>query len=194
MPSRPSKTSPEPSPSGFEVTRDLPPGRHPLLAAFPGLGGLGAAKRLVPDSADRRKLFDETCVEIVTDDVWMYVAPHSIPKNVPRRWKPHVSPGSDCIVIGEGHLRESPAIILYLDIYHELCHVLQRKAGQELFNRSEDYVHRPTEVAAYRFAVEEARRLGASDAFLRDYLKVEWVSDDDLLELFKAVGVDPASS
>ncbi|MCI4358388.1 MAG: hypothetical protein L3J95_03205 [Thermoplasmata archaeon] len=181
-------------PSGFTITRELPPGRHPLLAAFPDLGRLEAAGRLEPDSAARTRLFEETCVQVVEQDVWMYVAPHSLPKAMRRRWKPHVSPGSDCIVVGAEHLKESPALILYLDIFHELCHIRQRQAGLELFDRSESYVRRPTEIEAYRFAVEEARRLGVSDEVLRDYLRVEWVTEDELLDLFKSVGVSPAST
>jgi hypothetical protein len=183
-----------PEPPGFEVCRELPVGRHPILAAFPRLGDLDPARRLEPDGTARTKLFDETCVEIVEEDVWMYVAPFRVPKGAPRRWRPHTSPGSDCVVIGAEHLHESPALVLYLDIYHELCHVRQRHAGQELFDRAESYVHRPTEVEAYRFAVDEARRLGASDEFLRDYLRVEWVTDAELLELFQAVGVPPATA
>lgn len=179
-------------PGGFRIAREVPIGRHPLLAVFPGLVGLEAAKRLEPNPATRKRLFEETCLQIVEDDVWMYVAPHTLPKGLRRRWKPHVSPGSDCIVVGASHLKESPPLILFLDIFHELCHIRQRKAGQELFDRSESYVRRPTEIEAYRFAVEEARRLGVSDAVLRDYLRVEWVTEDELLELYRAVGVSPA--
>ncbi len=194
MPSRRPPATHDDAPPAFRVARELPVGRHPILAAFPGLGDLPPAARLEPDPAARQALFDETCVEIVPDDIWMYVAPHARPRGVPRRWEPKLSPGSDCIVIGESHLRESPALILYLDIYHELCHIRQRHAGMELFDRSEDYVRRPTEVEAYRFAVDEARRIGASDAFLREYLKVEWVSEEDLLALYEAVGVPPAAA
>ncbi|HEV2429143.1 MAG TPA: hypothetical protein VGV64_04770 [Thermoplasmata archaeon] len=175
-------------PDGFTIVRTLPPGRHPLLAAFPGLDRLPAAHRQEPDAGARRPPYEETCVEVVPEDVWMYVAPFEMPKGVPKEWRPRLSP-NDCIVIGESHLKESPALILYLDIFHELCHVRQRKAGQELFDRRESYVRRPTEVEAYRFAVDEARRLGVSDEEIREYLKVEWVTDRDLLELYEAVGV-----
>jgi len=163
-----------------------------LLEAFPGLDQLATAKRLESDDGARRSLLEETCIELVADDIWMYVAPHELPKEDTGPWKPRVSK-TDCIVVGESHLRESAALILFLDIFHELCHVRQRRAGRELFDRSQSYVRRPTEVEAYRFAVEEARRLGVADDVLRDYLKVEWVSDDELLELLRAVGVPPAA-
>jgi hypothetical protein len=180
-------------PSAFRIARELPVGRHPLLAAFPALDTLETANRLEPDPKIRTALFDETCVEIVAEDVWMYVAPWDIPQNRRGRWKPVLSPGSDCIVIGQEHLRDSPELVLFLDIFHDLCHIRQRHAGAELFDDKFSYVRRPTEVEAYRFVVVEGHRLGVDDAVLREYLKVEWISEAELLELLTAVGVAPAS-
>ena len=65
---RKSRTEAQP-PKGFRVSRDLPAGRHPLLAAFPGLDQLPAALRLQPDPVARAKLFDETCVQVVDQDL-----------------------------------------------------------------------------------------------------------------------------
>ncbi|MFZ0891847.1 MAG: hypothetical protein WAN77_05540 [Thermoplasmata archaeon] len=173
-------------PAAFRISRNLPPGRHPLLSAFPGLDRLPPARRLEPDPKKRKKLFEESCVELVEGDVWMYVAPFEIPTALRRRrrgWNPVVSPDSDCIVIGVAHLRESPAMMLFMDIYHELCHVRQRQSGANLFDGKVSYVQRWTEVEAYRFVVLEARRLGVSNEFLRDYLRVEWISDSEHREL-----------
>ncbi len=179
-------------PKGFRVLRTAPVGRHPLLAIFPGLDRLPPAERLVPDAAQRANLFEETCVELVDQDLWMYVAPWEKPPGMrSRRWQPVVAPGKDCIVVGLGHLRESPALVLFLDIYHELCHVLQRRGGANLWEPGVSYVERVTEIDAYRFVIAEARGLGASDAFLRDYLKVEWISDEEHEQLLTAVGVAP---
>ncbi|HYB78647.1 MAG TPA: hypothetical protein VEG66_02670 [Thermoplasmata archaeon] len=180
------------APKGFRVSRDLPPGRHPLLAAFPGLDQLATAERLQPDATARLKLFDGTCVQVVDEDLWMYVAPWDMPTGARRRWNPVVSPGSDCIVIGRGHLAESPTMMLFMDIFHELCHVIQRHGGAELWPPGVSYVGRWTEVEAYRFVVQEARRLGASDAYLRDYLRVEWISEDEHRQLLESLEVPPA--
>ncbi len=188
-PSRRRGPPPEAEPPGFRVARDLPVGRHPLLAAFPGLDRLPPASRLVREPGPRAKLFDETCVEIVDQDLWMYVAPWELPKIARREWSPVLSPGSDCIVIGASHLRESPALVLFLDIFHELCHVLQRHDGANLWEPGVSYVRRWTEVEAYRFVVTEAKSLGVDDAFLREYLKVEWISDDEHAELLHELGV-----
>jgi hypothetical protein len=171
------------APKGFRIIRDTPVGRHPLLVVFPGLDKLPLAVRLQPDAARRARLFDETCVEVVDQDMWMYVAPQKVPKFRRAQWKPVVTPGSDCIVVGQSHLAESPAIMLFMDIYHELRHVVQRQDGAELWPPGLTYVQRPTEIDAYRLVVDEARRLGISTDFLKEYLKVEWISDEEHREL-----------
>jgi hypothetical protein len=177
-------------PEGFRIQRDLPVGRHPILDAFPGLDKLAPAKRLVVQKAARERLFRETCIELVDQDLWMYVAPKEMPEFVPRRrWKPVISGDVDCVVVGEKHLRESPALTLFMDIYHELCHVLQRQGGAELWPPGFTYVERWTEVEAYRFVVEEARKIGVPDSFLREYLRVEWISEAEHLQLLEKLGV-----
>jgi hypothetical protein len=120
----------------------------------------------------------------------MYVAPREVPPDADERWKPMTS-DKECVVIGRQHLAKSPALVLYLDILHELYHLVQRKAGRELWDDQYSYVDRPTEVEAYRFVVAEALRLRASEAFLREYLRVEWISDRDHRRLLKNVGVTP---
>jgi hypothetical protein len=178
-----------PSPPGFTIARRLALGRHPILDVFPGLDRLAPGERIHPDPNVRHRLFHTTEVELVDADLWAYVAPREVPSFRRRGWTPVVSPDVNCIVVGAGHLRESDAMTLYLDIYHELCHVLQRDGGAELWPPGVEYVDRWTEVEAYRFVVEEARRLRVADAFLREYLKVEWVSAADHRRLLKALGV-----
>jgi hypothetical protein len=182
----------EVAPPKFRVDRAVPLGRHPLLAVFPGLDRLSTARRQEPDSQRRRKLFEDTCVEIVGTEDWMYVSPRKAPRGSERGWRPVVAGETDCIVIGEQHLRTSSELILFLDIFHELCHIRQRWDGRELWDRRYSYGRRPTEVEAYRFVVEEARRLGVGDETLRDYLRVEWIDDDDFGHLLDAVGVPRA--
>ncbi len=183
------------APDGFRVDRELALGRHPILSAFPGLDQLPPARRLASDRAARARLFAETQIELVDQDLWMYVAPKETPKTPPRRrWKPVVSPDADCIVIGENHLRESPLLTLFMDIYHELCHVLQRQGGAELWPPGVSYVERWTEVEAYRFVVDEARKFGVPDSFLRDYLRVEWITDAEHRTLLDALHISPDGS
>ncbi len=176
-------------PKEFEIRREIPLGRHPILGVFPTLDRLPTARRLEPDGDKRAELFRSTEIELVPDDMWMYVAPKKKFPGAPRGWKPVVSPASDCIVVGAAHLRKSSSTMLFMDIYHELCHIRQRRDGADLYDRSVGYTQRWTEVEAYRFVVEEARRFDVSDEYLRDYLKVEWISEEEHRSLLHELGV-----
>ena len=180
-------------PSVLAIDRALKPGRYPLLTVFQGLNRVPAFRKYPCDAAARRKLARETSVHLLArPGEWMYVAPREVPADASEEWKP-ITSDDECVVVGHAHLKKSPSLVLYLDILHELFHVLQRWDGRELWDDRYEYVDRPTELEAYAFAVEEARRLHADDAFLREYLKVEWVSAKDHRRLLKRLGVaDPA--
>lgn len=93
------------------------------------------------------------------------------------------------IMINAKYLKEGNRIDFYLDLIHELVHVKQLMEGKELFDVHYSYTERQTEVEAYRVAVEEARRIGLSDERICQYLRTEWMSDEDLKRLAKAVNV-----
>jgi hypothetical protein len=98
--------------------------------------------------------------------------------------------GSDGhLVISKNYLNNGDKTDIYLDLIHELCHIKQYMNGKELFDPRYDYVDRPTEIEAYRYAVKEARRLGLSEQRICRYLRTEWMSDDDFLRLAKSVDV-----
>ena len=98
------------------------------------------------------------------------------------------------LIIGARYLNEGSIVDIYLDVIHELVHVKQFMEGKELFDSDYAYIERPTEVEAYRHAVKEARRLGMTDEGICEYLKTEWMSDDDLQRLAKTVGVKLAQT
>jgi hypothetical protein len=93
------------------------------------------------------------------------------------------------LIMGARYLNEGDIVDIYLDIIHELVHVRQFMEGKELFDSDYAYIERPTEVEAYRHAVKEAKRLGMDDDRICEYLKTEWMSDDDLQRLARTVGV-----
>jgi hypothetical protein len=93
------------------------------------------------------------------------------------------------LMISSRYLNEGDKIDIYLDLIHELTHVRQLLQGRELFDEHYSYIDRPTEVEAYRHAVEEARNMGLSDKRICVYLKTEWMSDCDLKRLSKALNV-----
>jgi hypothetical protein len=96
------------------------------------------------------------------------------------------------LLISAHHLRNADPLILYLDIVHELHHVKQFFDGRKLFDFEYEYVDNPIEIEAYKATVEEARRIGMSDAQIVDYLRIEWVTDEQLSRLLKALGVAKA--
>jgi hypothetical protein len=98
--------------------------------------------------------------------------------------------GSDGhLVISKGYLSSGDKTEIYLDLIHELCHVKQFMDGHELFDPRYEYVDRPTEIDAYRYCINEGKRLGLSEARLRCYLRTEWMSDEDFKRLAKSVNV-----
>jgi len=93
------------------------------------------------------------------------------------------------LMVSSRYLDRGNRVDVYLDVIHELVHVRQFMEGRELFDNQYRYSARPTEVEAYRYAVQEARRLGLSDERICEYLKTEWMSDRDLRELATVVDV-----
>lgn len=93
------------------------------------------------------------------------------------------------LMVSAYYLKNGEIVDIYLDIIHELVHVKQFMEGQKLFDDRYDYVVRPTEIEAYRHAVEEARRLDLDDARICQYLKTEWMSERELKKLAKALNV-----
>jgi len=94
------------------------------------------------------------------------------------------------LMISAKYLNTGDKIDIYLDLVHELVHVKQYMDGKELFDAHYSYTDRPTEIAAYRAAVKEARRLGLSDERICLYLKTEWMSEKDLHQLATSVNVN----
>ncbi len=94
------------------------------------------------------------------------------------------------IIISAFYLNNGDIVDIYLDIIHELVHVKQFMDGKELFDRHYNYVDRPTEIEAFSHAVKEARNLGLTDERILNYLRTEWMSDEDLQRLAKSLNVN----
>ena len=101
----------------------------------------------------------------------------------------YVDSATGHLVVSTRYLNSGDKVDIYLDLIHELVHVKQFMEGKELFDERYNYVERPTEIEAYRYTVQEARRIGLSDERICEYLKAEWMSDRDLKILAKAVNV-----
>jgi hypothetical protein len=94
------------------------------------------------------------------------------------------------LMVNGKYLNSGDKTDIYLDVVHELCHVKQWMDGRELFDERYDYVDRPTEIEAYRYTVQEAKRLGLKEERILLYLKTEWMSSQDLKRLVKNMGVE----
>jgi len=95
------------------------------------------------------------------------------------------------LIVSAYYLRNGDPLSKYLDVVHELVHVRQFREGKALFDESFEYHDRPTELEAYRHAIKEARRLGMSDEELFEYLKVDWLGEEEVRKLARNLGVNP---
>ena len=101
-----------------------------------------------------------------------------------------VSDDDGHLMVNKRYLSTGRKQDIYLDVIHELCHVKQHMDGRDLFDPQYDYVDRPTEIEAYRYAALEAKRIGLSAAEIRVYLKTEMMSTKALDKLIRNMGVD----
>jgi hypothetical protein len=95
------------------------------------------------------------------------------------------------LIVSAYYLRDGDPVNKYLDVVHELVHVRQFSEGKPLFDETYEYHERPTELEAYSHATKEARRLGMSDNEIFEYLKVDWMSEDEVRKLARNLNVKP---
>ena len=98
------------------------------------------------------------------------------------------------LMVNGRYLKSGVKTDIYLDVVHELCHVKQWMDGRELFDSNYEYVDRPTEVEAYRYTVQEAKRIGFSTEQILQYLKTEWMTPADLKRLVKNIDLEISES
>jgi N-acetylglutamate synthase-like GNAT family acetyltransferase len=107
----------------------------------------------------------------------------------PREGYLHVDNEKGWIYISQPYLKKADLRYLYLDLIHELVHVKQFHQGLELYDWEYSYFERPTEVEAYKITIDEARRIGMNDKEIADYLKVEWVDDDEFKSFLRKMKI-----
>ncbi len=94
------------------------------------------------------------------------------------------------IIINPEYLKAGHERHLYLDVIHELTHVKQFREGKELYDRRYAYFERPTEIEAYQAAVDEARRIGMDKEEIIEYLRVEWVTEEEFRRFVSMMRID----
>jgi hypothetical protein len=106
------------------------------------------------------------------------------------------------VIVSTRHLKGSDFRTLYLDIIHELFHVVQFRRERESFlagytrliQNPLSYFRNPMEIAAYRHTVEEAYRIGMTQEEVTEYLEVGWVPPNEHVRFLKRVGVERKAS
>lgn len=157
---------------GLRLQRGLRNGVHKLTDLVEGLEHARGLALLFPDEAQRLAFLRS---------VEVYVSPfHGY------MW---IDDTKGRVVVSGDYLRNGDEQGLFLDLVHELVHIVQHREGRDLWDETYNYVDRPTEVEAYRVAVAEARELGLGDEALCEYLHVPWVSDEEHARLCATVGV-----
>jgi hypothetical protein len=154
------------------VRRDVAAGQHAFKEVFLGFERIPAVR----ETFGRETTKTLAALKVEVQDTRGYM---------------HIDDEKGCIVVNLKYLREGPETYLHLDAVHELMHIRQFLDGKELFDRSYKYFERPTEVEAYVSTVKEARRIGMDDDQLAEYLRVEWVTDEEFRLFLNTLGVKP---
>jgi len=106
---------------------------------------------------------------------------------VNKPWQIWVDQRSGRITINKAYLSKTDGETLYLDFVHEMVHLWQIHEGKDVFDRSVNYVDKPTEIEAYRYSIEDAKRIGFNTMDIIDYLDVRWINNEEHKRLVKAV-------
>lgn len=159
---------------GVQVVRNPKVSTFPFTDYFRGFEKVGAV----------RSIFKERTKEVLRALKVEFMS---------RRGYMGVSDEDGHLMVSAPYLRNGSLVDIYLDVIHELVHVRQFQEGRKLFDEDFDYVERPTEVEAYGIAVGEARRLGLSDREIIEYLRTEWMNDEDLLILARRLHLSTSS-
>jgi hypothetical protein len=156
-----------------QVPSDVPIAMHPFSEYFIGFEKIPAVRDIFGQETE--KVLSELRVEFFSSK-FGYMG---------------VSDEDGHLIVSAYYLRNGDPLSKYLDVVHELVHVRQFREGKALFDESFEYHDRPTELEAYRHAIKEARRLGMSDEEIFEYLKVDWMDEEEVRKLARNLDVSP---
>jgi len=152
------------------IERRAKVGSHSFTSIFGGFEHVGAVRNIFGSTTE--DVLGVLSVEVVRRQGYMKINDHK---------------GS--IEVSALYLKQGKEVDVYLDVIHELVHIRQHREGRELWDRRYEYVDRPTEIEAYKVAVEEARRLGMSEDEVAQYLRVEWIPEEMFKRFLRNLGV-----
>jgi len=152
----------------YQISRNLGLGRYKITEVVGGLENSVALNIIY--GSNLKGILNTTCVDVVS-----------------KPWQIWIDRETNRITINKGYLSETERRTLYLDFVHEMVHIWQIAEGEDVFDRSVSYADSPTEIEAYRYTIEDAKRIGFSRIDIVDYLKVRWITDEEHNRLVKAV-------
>jgi hypothetical protein len=156
----------------FKAKRNIALGEYKFTQIFIGVENSPTLLRLFGSQRSMLKIIHHLKLKIADSD-WGI-------------WLDH-NTGSVCI--GSKYLASARINCLYLDVIHVLVHVKQFLDGRDLYDQTFEYVDRPTEIEAYRYTIDEAKRLQMSEDEILKYLRVDAVDDSELGRLIEKIGV-----
>ena len=156
---------------GVCIARNVPLGQNPFTSVFGGFEKVGAVKAIFGRRTN--EVLGRLNVEVAEGRGYM-----------------RINDEKGSIVINSKYLKDGKEMDVYLDVIHELVHIRQHHEGKELWDKGYKYTDRPTEIEAYKAAVKEARRLGLTEEQVVEYLKVEWIPEDEFNSFLENVGVE----
>lgn len=95
------------------------------------------------------------------------------------------------LMVSTHYLRTGAERDIYLDVIHELVHLRQFMEGKPFFPEGIEYADLPTEIEAYRVAVEEAGRIKMSQEEILEYLRVPWMDEEEYKRLLSNLDLTP---
>jgi len=167
---RPPKTSG--LPEGIEINRRPHTGSFSFREIFAGFEEIDVVRSIFHD--DTQRVLADLKVDLKARPGYL-----------------HVDDESGHVVVSHDYLRVGDERYLYLDVIHELVHIRQFIEGKELFDARYSYLDRPTEIEAYTAAAKEAERIGMNTDEIIEYLRVEWVTEDEFQRLLVGMGIKP---
>jgi hypothetical protein len=165
---------PKPSglPEGIEINRSPHTGSFSFREIFAGFEEIDVVRSIFHD--DTQRVLADLKVDLKARPGYL-----------------HVDDESGHVVVSHDYLRAGDERYLYLDVIHELVHIRQFIEGKELFDARYSYLDRPTEIEAYTTAAKEAERIGMNTDEIIEYLRVEWVTEDEFQRLLVGMGIKP---
>ncbi|MDA4128744.1 MAG: hypothetical protein OK422_04765 [Thaumarchaeota archaeon] len=158
--------------SGFKVRRDVRTGEQKFIGVFSGLDNSPTLLRVFGSKTNMLKIAQHLKLKVEDSD-----------------WGLWLDRDTGTVCVGRRYLQTALVGFLYLDVIHVLVHVKQFLEGKELYDQTFEYVDRPTELEAYRYTIEEARRMGMNEEQILKYLRIDAVDDSELGKLMEKIGV-----